>query len=331
MSAAQPWATPGPPPATGRARTGWTAGRVVAIVIGSVLALAGLAILAFGLFALVIDQTQRDNDGYLTSGRQQFATAGVALTSDNIELYDVGTDFLGKVLIRGTSANRQLFLGIGPTNQVNAYLANVPYSTVTDFSNGNTQVTNHAPATSRPLLPGQPRQQNFWVAQVTGSGTQTLTWEVQDGSWTAVAMNANGSPQLTVNSQLGVEVPALTGIGIGFLVAGLVVLIGAAFLIIIPIRRAGRKPAVAAGTAGGVWTPPGAPAPGQMPPPGGAGAYPPAPSTGAYPPAPGSYPPPPETGYPPPTGEAVSPAQPTPPPAPPDSPEPPAPPPGKTL
>ena len=159
MSAAQPWAAPGPPPATGRARTGWTAGRIVAIVIGSVLALAGLAMLAFGLFALVIDQTQRDNDGYLTSGRQQFTTAGVALTSDNIELYDVGTDFLGKVLIRGTSgnANRPLFLGIGPTNQVNAYLANVPYSTVNDFSNGNS--AGHQPCAGhrRPRCQGAPR------------------------------------------------------------------------------------------------------------------------------------------------------------------------------
>ena len=91
--------------------------------------------------------------------------------------------------------------------------------------------------------------------------------------------------------------------------------------------QSGAKPAVAAGTAGGVWTPPGAPAPGQMPPPGGAGAYPPAPSAGGYPPASGGYPPP-GTGYPPPADEAAPPAQPTPPP--PGSPEPP-PPPGKTL
>ena len=325
MSAApQPWAAPGAPPATGRARTGWSAGRIIAIVIGSVLALVGLGMLLFGAFALVIDQTQRDNDGYLTSGHEQFTTAGVALTSDNIELYDLG-DFLGKVLIRGTSGNatKPLFVGIGPTNQVNAYLANVPYSTVTDFSNGNSQVTNHAPATSRPQLPGQPGQQTFWAAQVTGAGTQTLTWEVQDGSWTAVAMNANGSPNVTVNAQLGVEVPALTGIAIGFLVAGLVILIGAAFLIIIPIRRAVRKPAVAAGTPGGVWTPPGAPAqvppagataPGQMPPPGGAGGYPPAPGTYAGPPGAGTFPPAGETppAAPPPTGS-------------------PEPPPGKTL
>ena len=97
------------------------------------------------------DQTQRDN-GYLTSGRSQFTTAGVAITSDNIELYDVGTDSLGKVLIRATSSDsgRPLFLGIGPTSQVNAYLANVPYSTVNDFSNGNSRGHQPSQATVAP-------------------------------------------------------------------------------------------------------------------------------------------------------------------------------------
>src|SRR5512138_2176947 len=82
MSAApQPWVAPGASPPTGRARTGWTAWRIVAIIIGSVLALVGLGLLAAGAFFLVIDQTQRDNDGYLTSNHEQFTTAGVALTS----------------------------------------------------------------------------------------------------------------------------------------------------------------------------------------------------------------------------------------------------------
>ena len=165
---------------------------------------------------------------------------------------------------------------------------------------------------------------------MTGSGTQTLTWEVQDGSWTAVAMNANGSPQLTVNAQLGVEVPALTGIAIGFLVAGLVVLIGAAFLIIIPIRRAVRKPAVAAGTAGGVWTPPGAPAPGQMPRP-----AVPAHAPGTRVPADTRRPPAairrPGSRLPAARGRGSAAGAARPPPALRSSPEPPAPPPGKTL
>ena len=244
------------------------------MVIGSFLALVSLGMLAIGVVALVADQTQRDN-GYLTSGQSQFTTAGVAITSDNIELYDVGKDLLGKVLIRATSSDsgKPLFLGIGPTSQVNAYLANVPYSTVNDFSNGNSAVINH-PGTVDRAQP--PVALNFWVAQVSGTGTQSLTWEIQNGSWTAVAMNANGTPALTINAQLGVELPWLTGLGIGFLIAGLVVLVGAAFLIIIPIRRAVRKPPVAAGA----WAP-GAPTQGgPMPPPapGVPGGYPPAPA-----------------------------------------------------
>ncbi len=310
MSAApQPWAAPGPPPATGKARTGWTAGRIISIIVGSLLALVGVGMLAVGIIALVADQTQREN-GYLTSSQSQFTTSGVALTSENIKLYDVSSDILGKVLIRATSANaRPLFLGIGPTAQVSAYLQRYSYSTVNDITNSNSAVLNHPGAVTRVTPP--PYQMNIWQAQVSGTGTQSLTWELQNGSWTAVAMNRDGTPALTISAELGVELPWLTGVGIGFLIAGLVILIGAAFLIIIPIRRAVRKPAVAAGTPGGVWTPPGTPGPGQtqgqMPPPGGAGTYPPGPTTGGYPPPTGGYPPPPpgSTEPPPPSGKTL--------------------------
>ena len=47
----------------------WGAGRIIALVLGSVLALIAAACLVAGGLAIVLDQTQRDPSGYPMTGR----------------------------------------------------------------------------------------------------------------------------------------------------------------------------------------------------------------------------------------------------------------------
>ena len=55
---------PGPPQP-------WTAGRVVALVVGAMLAVAAVGLVSAGVATLVVDRTQRDDAGLLTSDSQQ--------------------------------------------------------------------------------------------------------------------------------------------------------------------------------------------------------------------------------------------------------------------
>src|SRR5262249_19350122 len=69
-----PPAAPSRPQAAARP-SGWTGGRITALVIGVLLALVSLALLGGGGTALWADTTQRDTAGYLTTSAHEFATA----------------------------------------------------------------------------------------------------------------------------------------------------------------------------------------------------------------------------------------------------------------
>ena len=81
------------------------------------------------------------------------------------------------------------------------------------------------------------RSPPFWVASAEGSGPQALTWDVQDGSWQVVVMNADGSSNVDTTLSIGAEVPHLLGIGIGALVAGGLALGLAVLLVVLGVRR----------------------------------------------------------------------------------------------
>src|SRR5213083_3709254 len=113
-----------------------SAGRVALIVLGSIGALLGLALLVGGGFLLWADRTQRE-DGYLTTPTERFATPTYALTRTRLDVETNGADWVlndnwfGKVRIRGESPGaKTLFIGIGPEAAVAKYLASVAHASV---------------------------------------------------------------------------------------------------------------------------------------------------------------------------------------------------------
>jgi hypothetical protein len=75
------------------------------------------------------------------------------------------------------------------------------------------------------------------VVSAEGPGTQSLSWEVEEGEWTAVVMNADGSAAVDVTAEGGVKIPILLAAGIGILVAGLLLGGIAAGLLVLATRR----------------------------------------------------------------------------------------------
>jgi len=237
----------------------WGAGRVIALVLGVLLLLPALALIAGGGVLLWADQSERD-DGYLMSPTGNVSTVGFAVVSDRIDLATSGdwvpvSGALGTARVQATATGPDLFVGIGPSDEVAAYLGSVQRSVIDDLgSDGAVEgrdVNGDAPA-------GPPADQQFWTEQASGAGRQQLDWEPEDGDWTAVVMNADGSPGVDADLRVGAELPALTGIAWGLLVGG-VLLAAVAVLIIVLVTRRRRPRAQFPPSAAGpppAWQPP---------------------------------------------------------------------------
>ncbi len=225
--AAQPVGAP-------RARGG--AGRVVLIVVGVIAALLSLGLLAGGTALVVVDQTQRDADGFLMSPSEDFSTAAYAIVSESAHVDFGGSEraaraILGDVRIRSES-DRDVFIGIARDTDVDEYLSGVEHSVVTHIDE-NPDYSNHPGGA--PMSP--PGDQKFWVSSTSGSGEQTLEWEPEEGAWSVVLMNSDGSRGVASELSIGAELDAALWVGIVLLVVGAVLAALAALAITAGARR----------------------------------------------------------------------------------------------
>ena len=226
-----------PPPAASPARGG--AGRVVLIVVGVIAALISLGLLAGGTALVVVDQTQRDDDGFLMSPSEDFSTASYAIVSDSADVDFGGSEraaraILGKVRIRSES-ERDVFVGIARDTDVDGYLNGVERSIVTDIGKSPEYSNRSGDAPASP-----PGDQDFWVASTSGSGEQTLEWEPKEGSWRAVVMNTDGSRGVASELSIGAELDAALWTGIVLVVVGALLGVLAALAITAGARRRAR-------------------------------------------------------------------------------------------
>ena len=229
-------------PPSDSGKTGWTAGRVVAVVLGSIAALFGVAFVLGGVALIVAHASGRDSDGYYTTGTERLATGTYALTAEDIDLGSWGADavpkdVLGHVRIRAERpGGRPVFVGIGPHGEVDGYLRGVAHAEVTDLNPPRYGIS----AGGAPRRP--PSAERFWVASAAGSGRQAVTWEVEGGNWTIVAMTADGARPVVIDADVGAKVGWVLGVGIGMLVLGLLIVAGGVALILSMARRASTGP-----------------------------------------------------------------------------------------
>ena len=227
----------GAPAATG----GGGAGRIVLLVIGSIAALFAFGALAGGCALVAVDQTQRDDDGFLMSPSEDLSTPTFAIVSESAELDTSGAEwaldaFLGTVRIRSES-DRPVFVGIARADDVAAYLGGVERDAVSDFDGDPRYEREPGEAPH-----GPPGDQTFWVASASGTGEQTVEWEPEDGFWQAVLMNVDASRGVSSDVSIGAELDSVLWVGLGLLAVGALLAAGAALAITAGIRR-GRRDA----------------------------------------------------------------------------------------
>ena len=222
--------------------------RVLLRVFGSIVVLIALAFLAgggVGLWAL----GERDSSGYFTTGTHELSSSSYAIASESLDVDGDVPGWFGDrfatARIEASSA-QPVFIGIARASDVERYLAGAEYDQITDFDADPFSVTYRRVEGS--TQPAPPTKQDFWRVEASGSGAQTITWPLEEGEWSAVAMNADGSRDVAVDGRFAVRVSSLVWVAIAFLVVGALVLIGGATLIYFGARR--RRPAPEAETSG---------------------------------------------------------------------------------
>jgi hypothetical protein len=214
--------------------------RIASIIAASVAGLFSLGLLAAGGLLLWGD-SQKNEQGYLTTASHRFHTETAALATDNLDLdldglgAVVDQDRYGKIRVKvDPRTDKPVFVGIAPTRDVTRYLSGTSHALVTDISDPGF----HADYSTQPGsgLPLAPAAQGFWAKSDHGSGPQTLTWDVEDGDWSIVVMNDDGSRSVDADINAGADAPWLSSTGWGVTIGGLVLLVFAATMTVVAVR-----------------------------------------------------------------------------------------------
>jgi hypothetical protein len=242
----------------------WGVGRILGVVFGVLLLLPGLGLVIGGGVLLWADQGNR-TDGYVFSETDDFTTQGYALVSERIDLA-TGADWFPLSAALGTTRaevtavdpGTELFVGIAPLAEGTAYLDGVERSVIDDLGTvaiDEVLVPGGAPS-------GPPGDEEFWVAETSGSGTQRLDWEPAEGNWLFVVMNADASAGVAMDARVGATAPGLLGLAWAVLGTGLLLVVVGTLLLFLAIRH----PRVGRAYTAGPYVMPSGPAPSWTPP-----------------------------------------------------------------
>jgi hypothetical protein len=223
-------------------------GRIVMIVLGAIVALVSVGLIAAGGVGLWAHETQRDADGFFTSKPVVLETAGSAIVSRDLDVGDIPVSAKGfaEVRLEGAATNgKPIFIGIGPTDEVGAYLQGVAQSVVTEIEFPDARVRSREQPGGAVATP--PGAETFWTAAVEGAGEQTLFWDATGGNFAAVAMNADGSSGVAVDMTFGARIGWLLWASVGMLAGGAVLLAVGGMLIYLGARPV--SPEAGAGVA----------------------------------------------------------------------------------
>jgi hypothetical protein len=193
-------------------RRGRLAIGIALVVLGVFATVAGVAIVALvGL------------DGSVGIAPTRFVGTGVALTLPQVDVPTLPGGRHVTLDVQTGPTDVPLFLGIGRSADVDAYLRGAPIDVIEQIDwPGAARTTPRPGATTPP----PPAGASIWV--VTAEGTSpSLHWVAEPGDWTLVVMRQDAQPSLDVTLAGRVTVPGLGPVGLAvLLVAGIVLALG---------------------------------------------------------------------------------------------------------
>jgi hypothetical protein len=222
-----------------------TGRRVIRLVFGSLGLLVGLALTGGATAAVFGLENNRDATGYFVTHTHHYRTSSYALSTESLNVGSV-TGALETRLLRlritatSTDGAKPLFIGIARTEDVARYLARVQHDELRDISFDPFKVDYRRVGTGRPGAP--PSTQSFWQTRASGTGTQTISWPVRSGQWSAVVMNADASRNVSVDAQLAARLSGAWWFIAALIALGVLSLLGGIALVRAGARKQASQP-----------------------------------------------------------------------------------------
>ncbi len=200
------------------------AAKVALILLGALIGSLALGLVVAGAGLAYTWSADRTADGYFEAPEVQLETELFAIVSPDIDLGSRPGDWFPsgrlaevRIVVEQPEAGA-LFMGIGPSEEVDAYFDGV----------GITEVTNVVDSTVRyrsiegDATPAPPVDQDFWVATNAEGTAGSLEWELTRGEWTLVIMNADASAGFATDATAAANVAIVPIVAAGLVLVGAV-------------------------------------------------------------------------------------------------------------
>ena len=207
-----------------------------AIAVGAVIIATGLLTAASGGALLGLF----GGGNAVSSGDHPFSTSTTALVTDlghidGLNGFDIVTGSPTLHINAESIGENGVFVGVGPTDEVDRYLDGASTETVTDLDLSPFHIDTVRSDGASTVEP--PAAQNFWVASSESTNEAELTWKLEDGRYEIVVMNADGTAGVLTSGSIGASLPNSTPIWLFVLSLGILIMIGGGVLLYSGIRQ----------------------------------------------------------------------------------------------
>jgi hypothetical protein len=212
-----------------------SAGRILGIVVGSLVLLVGLGLLLGGGGVLVAERVLADAEGFValrsaSISQDTYAVVAPARIEGAPWFWWRHAVTLRLVVAGRGTEGKPMFVGLAERVDVGRYLSGVSYAEVhrlgVEGVDRSRQPRLQYQTMTGTTAPSDPTTQTFWLETAASSRSQRLDWRIEPGDYCVVLMNADGSRGVNATVSLGVKAPVVLRI------AAIVLGVGAAMFLL---------------------------------------------------------------------------------------------------
>ncbi len=215
-----------------------SAGRIVLLIVGILFILISIGATFAGSAVIWASRFHKDAEGFHVTDPLRINSGTYAVISDAIE-FDEGAsqalNWLGldkiKVEVENDDPSQSVFVGIARSRDIDAYLDDVKHDEITDVEIFDSSFDYQRRTGA--MQPEPPGTQDFWLEEAEGRGPQEIVFDIEEGDYTILAMNADASEGVDMEAVFGIKSSGvILLLGIVFTVIGILLLAGGVIMVI---------------------------------------------------------------------------------------------------